>query len=129
MKKIITSVDLKEAILLLETQQAEEAMALKNQCLSFFEQLNPFDLIKNFMVEMVKMPDFKAELVNTAMSIATGYLSKKIVIGDSHNPLKQGLGLVLQLAVSNLVSKNAEGIKNLLSNLVNKLFNKKEEEK
>ena len=86
------------------------------------------NLIKNTLNELTQSPEFKDNLIDSALGIATGFISKKIVVGNTHNPLKQMMGVIIQLAITNLVTKNADGIKSSISKLINKFTNKEETE-
>ncbi len=57
-----------------------------------------------------------------------GYFSKKIAIDSTNNPFKEVLGIILQMGVTRIVSKNSESIKSTFENLINNLFSKKEKE-
>ena len=126
MQKITTVQELRASILLLEIKQAEEAILLKEQLKETYESLRPLNLIKNTIKELSSAPDLKGDIINASLGIATGYLSKKIAIGSTHNPFKQLLGSLLQMGVTSLVTKNAEGIKSTAMNLINNIFSKKE---
>lgn len=123
----ITSVDeLRASILLLEIKQANEGQLLKAQFKITYENLRPVNLIKNTFNELVSAPDFKGDLLKTTLSLAAGYLSKKIAVGSTHNPLKQVLGTLLQMGVTSLVSKNTDEIKSAALNLLKTIFTKKD---
>ncbi|HEY0030150.1 MAG TPA: hypothetical protein VGC65_05285 [Bacteroidia bacterium] len=126
MKKITTVEELKASILLLETKQANEGLLLKAQFKITYENLRPVNLIKNTISDLVNGPDLKANLLTTTLSMAAGYLSKKAVIGSTHNPLKQVFGSLLQMGVTSLVSKNSDGIKSVMMQLLNSFTNKKD---
>lgn len=126
MDKINSIVQLKESIALLEIQQANDEQLLKEQFKITYASLSPTNLIKNTFHELVQAPDFKEDLLDTAMGIATGYVSKKIVVGNTHNPIKQIMGILLQLAITSIVSKNADGIKSTIMLFINKMTSKKE---
>lgn len=125
MKDITSLVELKESIILLEIQQAYEAQLLKEQFKTTYQNLRPANLIKNTFKELVSAPDFKGNLVDTALSIAAGYLSKKVMVGSTINPIKQLLGTVLQIGVTGIVAKNTDGIKSTAMNLIQHFINKK----
>jgi tRNA(Arg) A34 adenosine deaminase TadA len=72
----------------------------------------------------VNEPGLKSDLVSTAISLATGYLTKKVIIGATNNPIKMVLGTILQMGVSGLVSKNSDEIKTAAAQLINKFFRK-----
>jgi hypothetical protein len=54
---------------------------------------------------MTSVSGLKSTLVSNAIGLTTGYLSKKIVLGASHNPVKKILGNVLQFIITNVVAK------------------------
>lgn len=126
MDKITNTTELNQAILLLEAKQTLEGCILKEQFKITYESLKPINLIKSTISELAASPDFKNDLLNTTLSLAVGYLSKKVAIGSTNNPFKQILGTILQMGVTNVVSKNADGIKSTVLNLIHALFAKKE---
>ena len=125
MRKITSITELKESIQLLEIRQADDAYLLKEQLLVTYEKLKPINLIKNSIKDLLKSPDLKNGLINTTMGIAAGYLSKKAVVGSTHNPIKQLLGTLVQLGVTNIVSKNSEDIKSIGISLISSFLRKK----
>lgn len=116
--------ELKESIDLLEKQKANELRSLKEEFHGIITSLNPANLVKNTFHELVQAPDFKHDLKDAAMGLASGYLSKKLLVGGSINPVKHVVGTLLQMAITSLVSKNADGIKSVATKLINK-FRKK----
>ncbi len=126
MEKITSVEELKKAILLLEIKQANEGVQLKEQLLVTYESLKPINLIKKIFTDITSSPDLKKDLLGTTVSLAAGYLSKKVAVGSTHNPIKQILGTLLQLGVTNIVSKNSDGIKNIGMKILSSFFHKKE---
>jgi len=126
MQKITSIAELKSAIQELEYQQVNEWPALKEQFLETYENIKPINLIKNALSDLTTVPDLKGDLLNTTLSLAAGFISKKIAVGSTHNPLKQLLGTFLQMGVTSIVSKNADGIKSTTMNIINNIFSKKE---
>ncbi|HET6245085.1 MAG: hypothetical protein H0V01_10485 [Bacteroidetes bacterium] len=124
MQKITSVKDLKNAIEQLEYKQAQEWPLLKEEFLNTFEKMKPLNVLKSTFKEFTTLPDFKEDIMGATMGITAGYLSKSLVVGESHNPLKKLLGSLLQLGVSNAVSKNSDTIKLVASSLFN-LFTKK----
>ena len=125
MKKITSLIELKESILLLEIQQEYEGRLLKEQFKTTYQNLKPVNLIKNSFKELVAAPDLKGKLVNTAMSLVAGYLSKKALVGNTHNPLKQIVGTLLQMGVTGIIAKNSDGIKSSAIQLIQHFLNKR----
>ena len=101
---------LNEQILLLEAKQSIELKALKDQFHVTYESLKPLNLIKSAFNEATTSPDIKNNLLNNAIGMTTGYLSKKVLVGSTHNPLKNVFGTLLQFAIGNVVSKHSGGL-------------------
>jgi len=119
---------LKESIRLLEIRQAEEGLALKIQFKETFESLKPVNLIKNTINDLTNSVEIKNSLFETIVSILTGYLTKKMMVSSNSNPFMKILGAILQFGVTSLVAKNAESIRNFISDLIDKFFHSEEEE-
>ena len=124
MEKITSTIKLRESILLLEIKQANEERLLKEQFKITCESLKPANLLKHTLNELVTSPNLKGTILNTGLSLVAGYLSKKVVVGSTINPLKKVLGTLLQVTVSNLVSKNSDKIESTVMRLIN-IFSKK----
>jgi hypothetical protein len=114
------------AIAEMEIKQANDKALLKEQFKITYANLTPANLIKNTFKDLTHNDEFKDDILDTAIGLATGYLSKKVIIGNSHNPLKQLLGVVLQMAVTNIVTNNTDAIKTTLMGLINKFSSKKD---
>ncbi len=124
MQKINSMASLKDAIIVLEIKQKKESLLLKEQLLTTYDYLKPRNLIKTTLSEIIASPGFKKNIFNTTLSVALGYLSKKAAIGSTNNPIKKLLGTFLQMGVTSLVSKNAEGIKFGTIELIKNIFQK-----
>ena len=126
MKKISSVADLKESIHLLEIQRAEEEFLLKEQFKITNEALKPANLIKHTLSQLAGSPGIKGNLLNATIGLAAGYVSKKVVLGATHNPVTKLLGAVLQMGVGSFVSKHPGGIKSVAMNLI-KTFSRKKD--
>jgi hypothetical protein len=80
MKTIKTELDMKMAIRQLENDQVLEWVLLREELHTTAKNISPIGL-------------------------AAGYLSKALIIGRSHSPLKNLLGSVIQLGITRIVSK------------------------
>lgn len=117
MKKKYTIHDLKESIILLETKQGDEKTLLKEQFRHSFDSLKPVNLIKDAFEDLTNLSGLKGNALDASLSIATGYLSKKIVVGSSGNVFKNIFGSLVQVAVTSMTLKNADQIKSMASRL------------
>ena len=99
MEKITTSAELKNAIQLLEVEQYVSGQQLKDQLFTTYESFKTVNLFKNTLKEVVSSPFVIDNLIATGISMATGYLSGKILVGVSSKIVRNLLGTVLQFGV------------------------------
>lgn len=118
-----------EAISLLKKKNEIERNLLKEYFRDVQESLKPINLIKGLFGNLNSMPLKGNSLVDALIGIGTGYLSKSVFVGGSHNIFKKGLGLLLQQGVSNLTINNADSIKNFVEKAYKSFFNKESSEK
>jgi hypothetical protein len=111
MKKSNETDTLNEAIVLLENKQAIELISLKQQFELTYESLKPLNIIKSVFSEITTSSEIKGNLISNAIGMSTGYLTKKVLLGSSHNPIKRLLGTLLQFVVTNVVTKHSDNIK------------------
>lgn len=116
-----TLAGLKQTIRELETRQSAEWISLKTDCMSAYESLKLVNIIKNTLKQTLSAPELKANIVDTAVGLATGFLAKKAIIGKTGNPFKKVFGLILEMTVANKVANNAGAIKTIGGILLNKL--------
>lgn len=99
---------LDERILMLKGRKHYEFGVLKDQLHETFESLKPINLIKNTFREISAIPDLKHNLINHLIGMATGYFSRKIIMGSTHNPIKKVVGALLQLVVTTFIGKKMQ---------------------
>mgnify|MGYP000747592874 CR=1 FL=1 len=85
---------LKERIALLESRQSQEISILKEQALVVYESVKPVNLLKNVLKDFTTQPELKENTLGGIAVIASGYLSKKLLIGTSNSPLKKIAGIL-----------------------------------
>lgn len=108
---IATKEDLARAIKDLETKQANELLLLRTQYQKTFEGLKPMNLIKGSFKDIVTAPDLKKTVVNAAIGLTTGFITKKLLIGKTNNPLKKILGFIVELVVAKKVVEQVDEIR------------------
>jgi len=124
MKKPNEKDSLNELILLQEQQYDTDLRLLREQFHIAYESLKPINLIKNVVHEVTTSPEIKNDIVSNAIGLATGFISKKLLLDTSHNPIKKVLGTLLQFAIGNVVSKHSDGIKTIGGNLLSRFLNR-----
>jgi hypothetical protein len=121
MGTITTQHELRAAIIHLEYQQTEEGKALKEQFQTVYNSVKPANIILNTIKDLGESSIIKDGILNTSVGFGTGYLSKMIFQSTVNSPLKKLLGSALMFGITNLVTKNPEGIK-LMASKIFKLF-------
>lgn len=125
MQKINPTLQLKNAILLLEVDQAIAEQQLKAQFHKTYESLKPINLIKSTLNNVVSTPFSIDSILGTVVGLASGYVSKKIVVGASANIIRKLLGSIMQFGVTNVVAKHSGEIKTIGEFLIHKILHKK----
>lgn len=124
MQSITKASELQQAIQLLEVEQEVKGQLLKEQFLITFESLKPVNILKSTLKEVVTSPYLIENIVGSALGVATGYLSQKLIVGTSFNLLKRVLAPALQFGVTNLVARHPGSIRSI-GQFVYKLFSRK----
>lgn len=118
---------LKDTIQLLETEQKIEGRLLKEQFYLTYESLKPVNLLRSSIRDVASSPHLIDNIIGTAVGLATGYLSKKIVIGTSGNIIRKFFGLLMQLGVTNTIAQHPESIKSIGQFIYEHFLRKKRE--
>jgi len=129
MENITTSIELKNAIQRLKVEQTIEEQLLKEQFYFTYESLKPINLLRSTIYDITTSPHLMDSILGTATGLATGYLSRKIMmIGASGNLFRKLLGSVMQLGVTNVVSQNPDKIKSIGQYIFQHILRKKRNE-
>jgi hypothetical protein len=118
MKNKSASEKLDLAIALLETKRTEDLIALRAQFHTTYDSLKPLNILRKTFKNLMESPEVKGDITGHIVGIAAGFLSKKVVVGSSNNPIKGAFGMLIQIAVTNLVSRNAHGIKSVSESIL-----------
>src|ERR1017187_2672458 len=126
MKNITTTTELKEAIHLLEVDRADKLELLKMEVNGVLENLKPANIIKNSIQHTLNSSNMKDNLIDGALGLITGCLSKELLTGgESGNPIKNSFGNLIQFGIASLVSKNADEIKSTGRSFIKSILSKK----
>ena len=119
---------LNDEIRLLKSKQDYEFEILRQQFHLTSEGLKPLNLISNTLRNIVTLPATGNTLIDNTISMATGFLSKKLMIGSSSNAIIRGLGTLVQFGISNIVYKNSFAIKAIGGSILQTIFSKKKKD-
>jgi len=111
MENITSAAGLKNAIQLLEAEQADKVQLLKEQFFLTYESFKPVNLLRSTLDDVTSSPYLIDNIIGTALGLASGFLSKKIFIGASGNKFRKLIGYILQFGVTNFVAQHHDTIK------------------
>lgn len=126
MNKINQTEALNKAIEDLQKKKEVEFLLLKNQFHITYESLKPINIIKSTLADVKSSPELKNNILNNVIGLTTGYISKKVILGSSRNPVKILLGSLFQFAIAKLVSKHTDVLKSTGENIYKRIFKNKE---
>jgi len=122
MKKSNETDSLNELILLQQKKYHTDLALLKEQFGAAYESVKPINFIKNLSHEVTTSPEIKNDLGTNIIGLATGFISKKLLVDSSHSIIRRVFGTVAQFAIANVVSKHSDTIKNIGNSLFNQLL-------
>ncbi len=125
MEKSIEIFDLRSRIELLENQRKAEYLVLKSDFECILNSIKPTNIIKKTLREVSTTTEITDIMLSTSIGLATGYISKKIIVGKSINPIKKLLGVILQFSVASAVARNPQTIKAIGNYLIHLISRKK----
>ena len=102
---------LKNAIQLLEAEQAANGQLLKEQFYITVRSFKPANFLRNTLGNLTSSPYLIENILGTSIGLASGFLTKRIVVSTSGNILRKLLGSVLQFGVTNVVARHPGTIK------------------
>ncbi|HTL83145.1 MAG TPA: hypothetical protein VL651_15635 [Bacteroidia bacterium] len=90
-----------------ENKCETEHFYLVEQFDATMEILRPANVIRDALVSSVK----ELNLLDSTISIATGFIAKKLFVRSSHNPLLKLVGTIVGMGVANIAVKHPEQIR------------------
>ena len=126
MQKINTISELRDEIRLLEGKQSIQVQAMKEQFINVRESLRPVNLLKTTFKEVVSSPDLASNILNAAVGLSAGIISKRMFVGSTHNPIKRLFGTLLEAGVATVITTKGDSIRNSISHLISTFTRKKE---
>lgn len=128
MQKITSISALKDAIGQLEEKQTASKQLFKTQLQLTVESLRPINLLRSTINEAFSSPDFINSVLGAAVGQTAGYVSKKVVVGRTRNPIRKLFGSILQTGIAALLTTYGDTIKETAIIIFKSFFNKKADE-
>ncbi|MDD4972118.1 MAG: hypothetical protein PHT07_22045 [Paludibacter sp.] len=124
MEKITCAAELKMAIQTLRFEHEVQGKLLKEQFFVTFESLKPVNIIKSTLHDMTQSPYLIDNMLGAVTGLVSGYVSKKIAVGTSHNVVRNIAGALLQFGVTNLVAHNSDVLKTVGNFIMQKFIHR-----
>lgn len=70
----------------------------------------------------VEKPNLNTSLINVSLAYTAGFLTRKLIVGNSNNVYRKITGIVAEVIVANLIFNNAEFLKQKSGDVCNKVF-------
>lgn len=123
--QIKSKAELKALIANLEQTQSKEWPLLKVEANLLFESFKPANIVTDIIIELTKNPEVKHNLLNTALGMGAGYVSKRLVQGGSPGGVMRIFGSLVEMSVSGVVAQNSDGLSEVIIQRVAKWFARK----
>lgn len=120
MRNITTIEELREAIQLLENQQANDVTQLKEEMNEAYERLHPINLINSILKDAFGSAELKDNLLNISSVFASGLVSKFLLRGIKNSGVKKILSTGLMLGVTSILSKHPNTVRNFTNRILGK---------
>jgi hypothetical protein len=125
MLNITSTADLKNAIQLLEVEQAANGRLLKEQLYSTYESFKPVNLLRNTLHDITSSPNLVDNILGTALGLATGLISNLVFKGIAGTGFKKLISPVLQSGVTNFVAQHTGSLRSIGEIMLLRIFRKK----
>jgi uncharacterized protein YicC (UPF0701 family) len=113
MHKITNKFELKEAIQQLEHKKNIEGVELKKSIHQALENLQPINVIKNTLHDLVSSTEIKENLTDIAIGATSGMIVKSLVVGKTDSPISNITGSLVEMFVAKNVTKHMDSFKKL----------------
>ncbi len=122
MHTISSTIELKEAIKLLEEQQVTQGSALKKHFAEFVGSIRPVNILRSTFSQIASSSDLAGNMLSAAVALIAGYFSNKSLVGSSGNLLRKFLGAMVQFGITSLIMKNPEAIRSAGQSILHRIF-------
>jgi hypothetical protein len=126
MQSITSKAQLKFAIQQLEDKRALQSQLLNEEFHVFADSLKPVNLLKSTLNDVITTPNLGGSILSSLVGLITGFFSTRLLVGSSRTVIKNLVGSILQVGVTNLIANNSDSLKSMGHRIIQGIFNKKE---
>ena len=102
--KMNNSQALEQAILKLRVRKNNEFRVLKAQVDTSYLELKPSRILKRIYADIKSEPEIKNNVIESVLSLAGGYVSKRLLIGKSNSLIETIMGYLVQIGATKIIS-------------------------
>jgi len=119
MKRQSTLTEMEKAIQLLEKEQADKEIIMREQFFLAYESIKPINIFRSGVKEFFSSPPLIENALSITAGLFAGSVSKSFIAGSKNNVFRKLAGLVAQFGITNIVAKNTE-LHRIIGHFVNK---------
>jgi hypothetical protein len=124
METITNAIELKEAILQLESDKVEQGILLKEVFFQSILQINPLYRLEEQLSHTYPFSLGGHSFVAKLAGMLSGYLIKKWITGKNGNPIRKVVGSIIQVMATTLISHQSVKLIYLGRFLIHAIFSK-----
>lgn len=124
MQKITASESLRISILMLEQRKLEQEQLLRQQISITYDSFAPVNFLRKMITDTTDRFDSKDEIIQKVAALISGYVSRKILIPKSRNPILRLAGLYVQYSATKFFNETARTIELLGRYLIKQMTEK-----
>lgn len=117
--------ELQHEIAVLKAQRTADVQQIRHTFDATKKQFAPMTLLHDGLKDAFKDKRIQSSVLDGAVSVATGFLTKRAIVGASGGALRQLIGMLVQTGATSAIYQNSDKLKGkiipVLSNLVQKL--------
>lgn len=129
MTEIKNTLQLLEAIESLKIIRKLEEQELKEEFKALFEKIQPINIIQDTVNELVESKSLQTDVIDLGVGTATGFAIRKLIVGETKNPIAQVIGRMIEQTVSQKIISNRVVIHKIGRNVLNLFSSQSKKEK
>ena len=110
MAKISSSEELKQRIAELELRKVRQKGEIKEHFQGMIESIKPKNLIRVGLQSISEAPALKQNLINSVVSLGTGWIAKKLAVPKNDTIIKKTVGAAIQYGVTRFMATRGDNI-------------------
>lgn len=106
----------------LEVISTTQYAALGNNFQDIVDNLKPINIMRKALHEVLDLPKISDGIGNLAIGSVSGMLAKRVLWGNSMNPIQMLMGILTQTVVTNVATHHADDIRTNTEKLIHPIL-------